>query len=203
MQGFGVNWSDLWKDLIPVLFHWYRNHHRMASHSKLKGWWITQYNSHFNLANFHPIISHQQSRLHHQVFENFRFPTHRFCLSRPSGWLMIISCNQRTTRRWRLNLMMSSWCPYVVAWPFLLPSLVDLNRIVMDTLLKQSWFSGKWPWNISTTYFSICPFSICFNTHLNIGLKMARTYRRMKDQGGQELLKSLPITIYSYRVQDT
>lgn len=117
MQGFGVNWSDLWKDLIPVLFHWYKNHHRMASHSKLKGWWITQYNSHFDLANFHPIISHQQSRLHHQVFENFRFPTHRFCLSRPSGdWWSYPAIRGPHVGG---GLILSSWCPYVVAWPFL------------------------------------------------------------------------------------
>lgn len=101
-------------------------------HSKLKGWWLTQYNSHFDLANFHPIISHQQSRLHHQVFKIFRFPTHRFCLSRPSGdWWSYPAIRGPHVGG---GLILSSRCPYVVAWPFLLPSLVDLNRIVMDTL---------------------------------------------------------------------
>ena len=89
------------------------------------------YDSHFNLANFHPIISHQQSRLHHQVFEIFRFRTYRFCLSRPSGdWWSYPAIRGPHVGG---GLILSSWCPYVVAWPFLLPSLVDLNRIVMVT----------------------------------------------------------------------
>ena len=48
----------------------------------------------------------------------------------------------------------------------LLPSLVDLG-LSWILSLKQSWFSGKWQWSISTTYFPHCPFSICFNTDLN------------------------------------